>query len=311
MMAGAERESPPPRLIVVTGKGGVGKSSVAAALGLVAAQSGRGTLLVEVAGRSDVASALGAGATAAGEERALDDRLWHFSVQPRVAMEDYLRNELPGRFVGALLNRSAAFNAFAMAAPGLRELVTIGKVWELTQRPRRRAGARQYDRVILDAPASGNALGLLAAPRTFASVARIGPVARQADAIDRAIRDPRFTAVVAVGAPEQTAVSETLALTGRLRDELGVDLRCAVMNGMLPARFTAAELRALQPLAADPAVRCASAFGTRARAQRAQLGRLRRGIQGTPVRALPLVIGSDPDGEHGRRLVAALARGLS
>jgi anion-transporting ArsA/GET3 family ATPase len=296
---------------VVTGKGGVGKSSVTAALGLASARRGLDTLLVEVAGRSDAARALCADPAAAGEESALDERLWHVSVDSRTAMEDYLRNEVPGRLAATILTRSRTFQAFATAAPGLRELVTIGKVWELAQRPRRRSAARQYDSVILDAPATGNALALLAAPRTFAAVARIGPVARQAAAIDRAIRDPRFTAVIAVGAPEQAAVSETLALAVGLREELGVALRWAVMNQMLPDRFTPAQLRALEPLAADPAVRRASALGVRARAQRVQLRRMRRVLANVPVRSLPFVVDAGAEDEQGRRLAQALAGRMS
>src|ERR1700739_2985951 len=97
MMLGSPRGSESPRLIVVTGKGGVGKSSVAAALALATARRGLDTLLVELAGRSDAAKALRANATATGEESALDDRLWHVCVDSRAAMEDYLRNEIPGR----------------------------------------------------------------------------------------------------------------------------------------------------------------------------------------------------------------------
>jgi anion-transporting ArsA/GET3 family ATPase len=311
MTAGARRGQQFPRLIVVTGKGGVGKSSVAAGLAVASAQQGLDTLLVELAGRSDAARALRASATASSQETALADRLWHVCVDSRSAMADYLRNEVPGRLVGGVLNRSGAFEAFAMAAPGLRELVTIGKVWELAQRPRRRPGARRYDRVVLDGPSTGHALGLLAAARTFVGVARIGPIARQAAGIDRAICDPRFSAVVAVAVPEQTAVSETLALAGTLRDKLGIELGCAVMNRMLPDRFAPAELRALERLAGDPAVRCASAFGARAHAQRAHIGRLRRGLRDTTVCRLPLLSCPESAGEEREWLVPALARRLS
>jgi anion-transporting ArsA/GET3 family ATPase len=310
MMFGTRRGPEPARLIVVTGKGGVGKSSVAAALALVIARSGLDTLLVELAGRRDAARALCAKTAAAGEESAVGERLWHDSVDSRTAMEDYLRYEVPGRFVGPVLNRSGAFEAFAMATPGLRELVTIGKVWELAQRPRRRRAARQYDSVILDAPATGHALGLLGAPRTFASLARVGPVASQAAAIDRAIRDPSFTAVVAVVAPERAAVSETLELAGALGERLGIALCCAVMNQMLPDRFTPAQLRELEPLAADPAVAGAIALGARARAQRAQLRRLRAALPNVPVRSLPFVIAAEGEEEQGR-LAQALARRIS
>jgi anion-transporting ArsA/GET3 family ATPase len=300
----------PPRLLIVTGKGGVGKSTVAAALALAAAQRGLQTIVAEVAGRRDAARMLGAAARAGETETAVGESLWHLTIDPHAAMEDYLRHEVPGRLPGAVLTRSRAFEALAMAAPGLRELVTIGKVWELAQRPRRRRGAAVYDLVILDAPATGHAIGLLAAARTFARVARIGPIARQAQKIDQALRDRFFTSVTAVAVPEQMAVSETLSLQLTLADELDIALGAVIVNRVLPARFTRAELQAIARLREDPAARSAHWFGSRARAQRRQLARLRRGLEGQPVRSLPFVLGAWNRQDDSQALAAVLARRL-
>src|SRR5262249_56353837 len=118
--------------------------------------------------------------------------------------------------------------------PGMRELLTVGKVWELAQRPRRTRGTRPYDLVILDAPATGHAAGLLGAPRTFASIANVGPVARQGAAIDRMLRDRRSTGVIAVATPEQMAVSETLDLRRTLAESLDIGLDAVVVNPPRP-----------------------------------------------------------------------------
>jgi anion-transporting ArsA/GET3 family ATPase len=297
------------RLVIVTGKGGVGKSSVACALGVAAAQRGAETIVAELAGRFDVARALRPQAAATAGETALAPRLWHVSIDPRGAMEDYLRHEVPGRVPGAVLSRSRAFDALAMAAPGLRELFSIGKVWELAQRPRRDARSRRYDQVILDAPASGHAIGLLTAPRTFAAIARIGPIARQAAAIDAALRDRTFTSVIGVSLAEQMAVSETLALNAALADELGVKLAEVVINRVLANRFSAAELRSLEALNDDPAVRAARWFGARARAQRAQVARMRKALKPTNVRTLPSLV-DEGEGQGGEPLARALAHRL-
>jgi anion-transporting ArsA/GET3 family ATPase len=292
------------RLLVVTGKGGVGKSTVAAALAIAAARRGRKTIVAEVAARSDVASNL-LGANSAGPRRevALAPALHHVSIEPRGALAEYIRNEVPGRVPGMILARSRAFDVLATATPGLRELLTVGKVWELAQRPRRTPGARPYDLVILDAPASGHAAALLGAPRTFASIANVGPVARQGAAIDRMLRDRRSTGVIAVATPEQMAVSETLELRRILDQNLEIALDGVVVNRVLPARFSAAEARTLAGAPDDPPVRSARWFAARARAQRGQIARLRRGLRGVPGMTLPFLFGDD----FGRAQVEALA----
>jgi len=295
------------QLLIVTGKGGVGKSTVAAALAITASGRGLRTIVAEVAARSDVASLLGARGAAPGREVELALDLHHVSIEPQGALEEYIRDEVPGRVPGMILARSRAFDVLATATPGMRELLTVGKVWELAQRPRRTPGARPHDLVILDAPASGHAAALLGAPRTFASIANVGPVARQGAAIDRMLRDRRSSGVIAVATPEQMAVSEALELRGTLSENLEIALDGVVVNRVLPARFSAAEQRTLARAPDDPAVRSARWFAARARAQRAQLARLRRGLRGVPSTTLPFFF-SD---ELGAAQLEALARRLA
>ncbi len=202
------------RLLIVSGKGGVGKSTVAAALGVAAARRGLRTVVVEVAGRRDIVGLLGAKARQGHREVEVYPGLRHVAIDRQPALEEYLRDEVPGRLPAAILARSRAFELFMDATPGMGELLTIGKVWELSQRPRHRRGAPQYDLVVLDGPSSGQLVGLLQAPRTFSSIARVGPVARQGAAIERMLLDSGLTAVVAVATAEQMAVSETLAPAG-------------------------------------------------------------------------------------------------
>ena len=138
------------RLVFVTGKGGVGKSTVAIALGIAAARRGLRTIVAELSGQARAASAFGVPA-AVGEELELAPGLFAISVDVPFAMEEYL-HERAGR-LGDLLAASRAFHAFAEATPGMRELLAIGKVWELAQERRRVPGGRPYDLVIVDAPA--------------------------------------------------------------------------------------------------------------------------------------------------------------
>ena len=172
-------------LVVVIGKGGVGKSTVAAALAVSAARRGRRPVVVEVAGRTDVGRLVGRSVA-------------HRSIDPSHALADYLRDQLPaGPRSPGLLAHDRTLGLLAAAAPGLPELLTIGKVWSLTGAHGRHA----HDMVVLDAPATGHGVALLAAPRTFAEIAAHGPVRRQAEAISAFLTDRRQTGVVVVGTP--------------------------------------------------------------------------------------------------------------
>ena len=293
-------------LVVVTGKGGVGKSTVAAALGLAAARRGLRTIIAEVARRDDVSRVLGG--TGVHEDE-LAPGLHHISIDPEEAMEEYLVDQLPSRALADVLLSSRGFSYFAAATPGLRELLTVGKVWELAQEDRRTPGAAPYDLVILDAPATGHGVAVLSAPRTFADAALMGRIARQGRIIDAMLSDPAQTGVVAVARPEEMPVNETLELEAALPEAVGVKVDLVVANGLLPDRFDAAEVRALEAAPPSRPVRAALVAHARARAQRAQLARLRRRAE-APVVTLPFVSAALLDAPAIEPLVRALERAV-
>lgn len=295
------------RILILAGKGGVGRSTVAAALGLAAAHRGLATIVVETGGRGDVAGALGGLAGEGLAEVELHPGLHHVTISRRPALEEYLREQLPTPLPAAMLARSRAFELFVDAAPGMSDLLTIGKVWELGQRPRRKSRARPYDLLILDPPASGQLVGLLDAPRIFSSIARIGPVAHQADAIRAMLLDPGTTGVIAVATPEQMAVSEALELGAVLADRFGLGIDAVVVNRLFPSRFSPGDRRALAGAQDEPAVRDALWYDGRVRVQRSNLARLRRGLPGVPLTTLPFMFA----GELGRAEMEHLARRLA
>jgi len=278
------------RLIVVTGKGGVGKTTVAAALGLLSARRGGRTVVCEVAQQERLAALFGAHDVGHGEVE-LAPGLFSVSVQPERAMHEWLRHQLKSGALAGLLGHSRLFGYLTAAAPGVTELVTVGKVWDLAQ-DERRTGGSPFDTVIVDAPATGHALALLRAPRTYANIARVGPIARQAGSIDRFLRDPAKTGVICVALPEEMPVSETVDLEQRLSDDLGMEIGQVVVNGVLPDRFTSGDARTLRGLgdrgtkAAQAAVASALVEHGRAEAQREQLERLRAEAR-APVSTLP------------------------
>jgi anion-transporting ArsA/GET3 family ATPase len=207
-------------------------------------------------------------------------------------MEEYLR--VKAGAIGQALGSSRLFQAFAMATPGMRELLSIGKVWELAQLHRRTRGGAPYDLVIVDAPATGHGVGLLRTPRTFADIARVGPIAHQGHTIADTIADSEFTGVIAVATPEEMPVNETMTLADELaRDELPLDL--VIVNALYPARFQAQEIDELsaaltktRSALARSALRAALSEHARAATQREQRDRLRERVDGRLVE-LPFV----------------------
>ncbi len=301
------------RLIFVTGKGGVGKSTVATALGVAAARRGLRTIVAELASQERVGQAFDRrGRTF--EEVELADNLFTISVDPQLAMDEYLRVKTGA--VGQALGQSRLFGAFAMATPGMRELLSVGKLWELAQHERRTDGGDVYDLVIVDSPAAGHGVGILRTPRTFADIARVGPIAHQAGVIAATIADPAFTAVIAVAAAEEMPVSETLWLRDALAGEQ-LTLEATIVNACYPQRFSARERatlakarkRTAQPLT-GAALGAALSQHARMTAQREQLARLREGL-GTEVVELPYVFAESVGRPELEQLADALEAGLA
>src|SRR5919112_1790861 len=216
------------RLVVVTGKGGVGRTTVAAALGLLAARRGKRTMVAEVAQQERMSRAFRREGVGYSETELADD-FWAMSVDPQRALDEYLGQQVGGT-LGNVLFHNRIFEYFVAAAPGVRELTTIGKVWELAQLERRNRKAAPYDLVILDAPASGHGLAMLRAPRTFGAIAHVGPIRRRADIIDAFLRDRKRTGLVSVALAQEMPVSETIEFRHKIRDEMGMETDAVIVN---------------------------------------------------------------------------------
>jgi len=286
------------RLVVVAGKGGVGRTTVAAALGLASARRGKRTIVCEVARQERMSRAV-RGEGVGFHETELAPRLFAISIDPERSLEEFLVDQVGSRRLAGVLFHNRIFEYLAAATPGLRELATMGKVWELAQLERRRRPDSPYDLVIVDMQATGHGLGALRTARTFGDVARVGPVRRRADMIDSFLRDSRQTGVVAVAVPEEMPVAETIEFAGALHDQMGLELELTVMNAMLPERFGGAEAEAIERVDGEhgapvvaAALRSALSEYHRAGAQREQLEQLRAGVESEVV-TLPYLF--EPD----------------
>jgi anion-transporting ArsA/GET3 family ATPase len=244
----------------------------------------------------------------------MEENLWSISIDPDESMREYVLLQLKVRAMRDMLFRSRIFNYLAAATPGLKELVTIGKIWELAQLDRKVKKGRKYDLVIVDAPATGHGVGFLQTPRTFASIARVGPIHSQAETLDRFITDHANTGTAIVALPEEMPVNESVALERDLRDEVGVAVDRVYLNGLYPERFKKDEAEKLAELAesengangaAKAAARAALSEFNRAKSQRSQLNRLRRGVE-APVKTLPFLFEPELGVEAARKLAGRL-----
>ena len=296
------------RLVFVTGKGGVGKSTVSLALGLAAAEQGKRTIVCEV-GSAEHASRVFRRAEIGFHEVELADNLWSISIDPDDSMREYMLLQLKVRAMGDLLTRSRIFTYLAAATPGLKELVTIGKIWELAQLDRKVKKGRKYDLVIVDAPATGHGIGFLQTPRTFANIARVGPIHAQAEALNAFITDHSQTGSAIVSLPEEMPVNESGMLERELTGEVGVAVDRVYMNALYPDRFSDDQVERLTAAGESDgrgvaaAVRAALREHRRAAAHREQLERLARSVE-APISTLPFIF--EPElGEAGVQALAA------
>jgi anion-transporting ArsA/GET3 family ATPase len=295
------------RLVVVTGKGGVGKTTVAAALGLLAARAGKRTVICEVAGQDRCAALFGV-SHRGHEEVELAPGLCAVSIDPDRAKREYLERQLHSGALAGILGHSRIFQLLTAAAPGLNELTTVGKIWDLAQLERRTPGAT-FDLAIVDSPATGHGLALLQAPRTYMNLARMGPIHRQALHIDSFLHDRKRTALLGVALPEEMPVNETIDLEARLA-ATGLRLEAVVMNGLYPRRFSAKEVERIAELdgeraGARAALKAALSEHAKAASQQAELRRLRKQLK-APVSTLPYLFES----ELGRQEVDRLSHEL-
>src|SRR5213592_3048833 len=284
------------RLVVVTGKGGVGKTTVTAALAHAAAAGGRHVLAVEV-GRGPLGALLGVPRLGAEPIR-VGAGLAAASLEPEALLGDFVEGVLRFRVLVRRLLESTSFQVLAAAAPGLGEFLVLHRLLGWVE-PRRR-GRPVRDLVIVDAPASGHSLPLLAAPHTLGALARLGPVADLLARIERLIADPRATLAELAATPDRLAHRE-------LGERLGLAVAPPIVNALPPRRFTAGDVAALDHLEAASGPHAyldAARFQLERRRQAdAQLTALRRAVGAAPVR-LPFLFEA-PDAPAGLAVLAA------
>ena len=217
------------RLLFVTGKGGVGKTSVAAALALLAARHGKRTLVCEMDAKGALAAAFDTTALKF-EPRSLDTNLWGMAMNTEDSLREYLRLFVKIPLLGKIGPLARTFDFVADAAPGVKEILAVGKLaYEVRE--------EHYDLVVVDAEATGHIVAQVGAPLVIRDLVKVGLVRDQTEWMLEILHDPATTGVVVVTTPEEMPVTETLDLLARLPAETGVQPTTIVANRVLPALF--------------------------------------------------------------------------
>jgi anion-transporting ArsA/GET3 family ATPase len=302
------------KLLFVTGKGGVGKTTVASALALLASIQGKRVLICEVDAKGDVAGFYEAPPTAFHEREVLPG-LFAMTMDTEASLREYLKLHLRIPVVGRIGPLAKAFDFVATAAPGVREILTVGKLcYEVRE--------RAYDLVVVDAPASGHIVGQLAAPQAINNLVKVGLIRSQTDWMLDILSDPHQTGLVAVCTPEEMPVNETIELAVRVQRETTVRLSSVVVNRVLPELFGRQEEEVFDAIGeaapeglldqltggdVTPLLDAARLAVTMRRTRSTHLDRLRAGIDGSvPMLYLPYLFTRS----HGLRTTRQVAASL-
>ena len=244
------------RCLLFTGKGGVGKSTMAAATALLAARNGRRVLLIEVDAKGDVPKQFEQAAVGF-TPREVYPGVRAMAMDTEASLREYLKVNLRVPVMGKLGPLARVLDFVAEAAPGVKEILTIGKImWEVREAIEGRA---EHDMVVVDAAATGHIVAQLGAADAIQELVDVGPLSDQTRWVADLLADPHVTGVNIVTTPEEMPVAETIELVARLRAEVEVPLGVVIVNRVLPELFTHSDEETFEALRAPDAVELLSA----------------------------------------------------
>jgi anion-transporting ArsA/GET3 family ATPase len=247
-----------PKILVVSGKGGVGKTTVAAALALVAARRSRKVCIAEVDRKGSLPRIFGEPGLGY-EPSELSPGVWGLNIFAEDALTEYLDVQYHMKRMSKALTHSHFIDYITTAAPGLKDILVLGKVWYLEQGRKGGGSSHDFDTIILDAPAAGHMRTFLAAPVGLSDAVRLGPVRRQSDWILAMLQDPKRSRVHLVTLPEEMPVAETLETSQALAHTLHMSQGVTFVNGVYADTIGRSEEKLLADMGDDAAAEALTA----------------------------------------------------
>jgi len=281
----------PRRFLFITGKGGVGKTTVTAALARSLSARGLRVLVTVCGAKERLSTLLGAPALTSTISQ-LAPNIWGVQLVSEVALREYGMMKLKNRVVVDAIFDSKYVAGFLSGTPGMKEWSLLGKAW--FHATEEESGRPRFDVVLFDAPATGHGLDMLRVPKVIVEIAPPGVLRSDAERAWEMFKDPARSGVVVVTLPEEMPTNESLELCAALRSELTLPISEVVVNSLLPPLFSSAEASALERLGAQAHDTPAGAVldsgvrrATRERIQNESLTRL--AALGVPLRRLELL----------------------
>ncbi len=227
------------RLLFVVGKGGSGKTTISAAIGLAAGRMGQKVLLVET-GEADAVGHVFQRETLPHVPEKISPGMWGARIHPKSVLEEYIHVHIGFKFISNAITRASLFEHLADATPGLKDVMTLGQIWRFEKETAGYDDYR-YDMIIVDAPATGHGLSLLRQPRTLIDMLRLGPIANQTRAVQALLKDREKTGIALVTLPEELPVNEAVEFMKQADEELQMPVDTMIINKVYDDLFTGEE----------------------------------------------------------------------
>lgn len=224
------------RILFVTGKGGVGKTTVASALAYAARDRGMNVCLVEVAPSPNMRMIFER-EIPVYKEIEVDRDLTVLSIEPFRALHEYVGLQLKIGGAARLILNNRLLNYFLNTAPGWRELITVGKIWHLYDMKVKWSNRPRFDLIVVDSPATGHGLSFLKAPSVFMNIIKMGRMQGQTDDVQNMLTDPKISLLNVVTLPEEMPVNESITLLKTAKEELGIPTGITFVNSVYPPLF--------------------------------------------------------------------------
>jgi len=232
------------RLLFVVGKGGVGKTTVSAALGMTATKLNKTVLLVEVSEADAIGQIFDCG-TLPDIPSQIQPNLWGVRINTRSVLQEYIRLHVGIPFIASRIVNSKIFDHIFAATPGLKEVMTLGQIWRWEQ-GKTFDNCPHFDLIIVDAPATGHGVSLLMLPQTLINMLRVGPIVEQTREVHYLLTDPIKTAMTLVTIPEELPVNESLEFKSIALEKLNMPVQMTFINSVYPDDFTASDAESIE-----------------------------------------------------------------